>query len=199
MLFRSRSQQDSFLPHMEDGTITLVGATTENPSFELNAAVLSRAVTLTLHRLDDAALEKLLALKVTRVESLRPGLQRNVAWGNAHYACGTWAERIEARDGAGVIAVFDDGTPAMLRNGQRTYVGVWPTRDLCNDVVSTVLRDAGVNAVLLDEDVRVRTRAGITFAFNFGTESRTTPAGANAKYLLGGKVLLPRNLSAWRD
>ena len=55
----NRSQQDSFLPHMEDGTITLVGATTENPSFELNAAVLSRASVLTLNRLDDEALEEL--------------------------------------------------------------------------------------------------------------------------------------------
>lgn len=56
----NRAQQDSFLPHMEDGTIVLVGATTENPSFELNAAVLSRATVLTLERLDDEALETLL-------------------------------------------------------------------------------------------------------------------------------------------
>ena len=56
----NRSQQDSFLPHMEDGTITLVGATTENPSFELNAAVLSRAAVLVLNRLGDEALEGLL-------------------------------------------------------------------------------------------------------------------------------------------
>jgi putative ATPase len=56
----NRSQQDSFLPHMEDGTITLVGATTENPSFELNGALLSRAMVLVLNRLDDAALEELL-------------------------------------------------------------------------------------------------------------------------------------------
>ena len=57
----NRSQQDSFLPHMEDGTIILVGATTENPSFELNAAVLSRAQVLTFRRLDEAALEALIA------------------------------------------------------------------------------------------------------------------------------------------
>jgi putative ATPase len=56
----NRSQQDSFLPYMEDGTITLVGATTENPSFELNAAVLSRAAVLVFNRLDDTALEELL-------------------------------------------------------------------------------------------------------------------------------------------
>src|SRR3954451_654690 len=56
----NRSQQDSFLPVMEDGTVILVGATTENPSFELNGALLSRAQVLVLRRLDDAALEKLL-------------------------------------------------------------------------------------------------------------------------------------------
>lgn len=56
----NRAQQDSFLPHMEDGTITLVGATTENPSFELNGAVLSRASVLVFHRLNEAALAELL-------------------------------------------------------------------------------------------------------------------------------------------
>lgn len=55
----NKAQQDSFLPHMEDGTILLVGATTENPSFELNAAVLSRAQVLVLERLSLADLELL--------------------------------------------------------------------------------------------------------------------------------------------
>ena len=57
----NRAQQDAFLPVMEDGTITLVGATTENPSFELNAALLSRAQVLVFRRLDDADLAALLA------------------------------------------------------------------------------------------------------------------------------------------
>jgi putative ATPase len=57
----NRAQQDSFLPVMEDGTVTLVGATTENPSFELNAALLSRARVLVFKPLDGAAQEKLLA------------------------------------------------------------------------------------------------------------------------------------------
>ena len=56
----NRAQQDSFLPVMEDGTITLIGATTENPSFELNAALLSRARVLVFRALDEAAIEKLL-------------------------------------------------------------------------------------------------------------------------------------------
>src|SRR5881398_1146838 len=62
----NRSQQDGFLPYVEDGTVTLVGATTENPSFEINAALLSRAQVLILRRLDATALELLL----TRGEAL---------------------------------------------------------------------------------------------------------------------------------
>ena len=57
----NRAQQDSFLPVMEDGTIVLVGATTENPSFELNAPLLSRARVLVFKSLDAEAIEKLLA------------------------------------------------------------------------------------------------------------------------------------------
>ncbi|GAA5073793.1 replication-associated recombination protein A [Maritalea mobilis] len=56
----NKAQQDGFLPHMEDGTILLVGATTENPSFELNAALLSRSQVLVLNLLDEGALDQLL-------------------------------------------------------------------------------------------------------------------------------------------
>ena len=61
----NRSQQDAFLPYVEDGTVILVGATTENPSFELNAALLSRAQVMVLNRLDETALDVLL----TRAEA----------------------------------------------------------------------------------------------------------------------------------
>src|SRR6202023_2617504 len=57
----NRAQQDSFLPVMEDGTITLIGATTENPSFELNASLLSRARVMIFRTIDAAAIEKLLS------------------------------------------------------------------------------------------------------------------------------------------
>src|SRR6476619_4712682 len=62
----NRAQQDGFLPFVEDGTVTLVGATTENPSFEINAALLSRCQVLILRRLDHEALDEL----VTRAEGL---------------------------------------------------------------------------------------------------------------------------------
>ncbi|MBT8055720.1 MAG: replication-associated recombination protein A [Xanthomonadales bacterium] len=66
----NKSQQDAFLPVVEDGTIVLIGATTENPSFELNAALLSRAQVFVMKRLDDEALELLLSRAET--DAARP-------------------------------------------------------------------------------------------------------------------------------
>jgi putative ATPase len=66
----NRAQQDGFLPVMEDGTIVLIGATTENPSFELNGALLSRSTVLVFRRLEDDALENLLA-RAEKVEKRR--------------------------------------------------------------------------------------------------------------------------------
>lgn len=68
----NKAQQDGFLPHMEDGTILLVGATTENPSFELNAAVLSRSQVLVLERLSLADLERLTQRAETELNRALP-------------------------------------------------------------------------------------------------------------------------------
>ena len=58
----NKSQQDALLPHVEDGTVTLIGATTENPSFELNTALLSRARVIRLERLDVDALSRIITI-----------------------------------------------------------------------------------------------------------------------------------------
>jgi putative ATPase len=87
----NRAQQDGFLPVVEDGTVTLIGATTENPSFALNGALLSRCQVLVLRRLDDEALEKLLAraeAETGRALKLTPdgrGALRGMADGDGRY------------------------------------------------------------------------------------------------------------------
>jgi putative ATPase len=68
----NRAQQDGFLPVVEEGTITLIGATTENPSFALNGALLSRCQVLVLRRLDDAALDLLLSRSETELQRTMP-------------------------------------------------------------------------------------------------------------------------------
>ena len=95
----NKSQQDAFLPVVEDGTITLIGATTENPSFELNAALLSRSQVIVLRRLDDHALEELLKRAEKTMDQKLPldGEARNIikamADGDGRYLL-TMAEKI---------------------------------------------------------------------------------------------------------
>ncbi|WP_019646017.1 replication-associated recombination protein A [Novispirillum itersonii] len=98
----NRSQQDGFLPYVEDGTVVLVGATTENPSFELNAALLSRCRVLVLNRLDDAALELLLR-RVEQITGRRLPLEdearaalRAMADGDGRYLLGLADEVVNA-------------------------------------------------------------------------------------------------------
>lgn len=102
----NRAQQDGFLPVVEDGTVTLVGATTENPSFALNGAILSRCQVMVLRRLDDAALERLLA----RAEdvSARPlpldeaarGVLRAMADGDGRYLLNMAEQLLALPEGA---------------------------------------------------------------------------------------------------
>ncbi len=128
----NRAQQDGFLPVVEDGTVTLVGATTENPSFELNAALLSRAQVFVLRRLDDAALDRLLdraaeeegrPLPVT--EDGRATL-RAMADGDGRFLL-NMAEEVfelsphEPLDSAGVAAGVNRRAPVYDKNREEHY------------------------------------------------------------------------------
>ncbi len=128
----NRSQQDSFLPVVEDGTVVLVGATTENPSFELNGALLSRAQVLVLRRLDDAALEELLKraeahygepLKLT--EDARASL-RAMADGDGRYLLNLVEEiatikAVKPLDPAGLVKVVQKRAPLYDKSREEHY------------------------------------------------------------------------------
>jgi putative ATPase len=128
----NRSQQDSFLPVVEDGTVVLVGATTENPSFELNGALLSRAQVLVLRRLDDAALEELLkraeahtgeTLKLT--EDARASL-RAMADGDGRYLLNLVEELRSVKtakplDPAALVAAVQKRAPLYDKSREEHY------------------------------------------------------------------------------
>ena len=131
----NRAQQDSFLPVMEDGTIILVGATTENPSFELNAPLLSRARVLVFKSLDAAAIEKLLARAET-IEGRQLPLDADarealIAHGRrrwprrAHAGRRSLARRAQGRDFRLREVAGDRAAPrADLRQERRTAITI---------------------------------------------------------------------------
>ena len=126
----NKSQQDAFLPVVEDGTITLVGATTENPSFELNAALMSRCQVMVLKRLDDEALEKLLSraeeeagTKLPVDDAAREALKA-MADGDGRYAL-TMAEQVFAQneelDVEGLTALVNKRAPLYDKSDDGHY------------------------------------------------------------------------------
>ena len=114
----NRAQQDSFLPYVEDGTVVLVGATTENPSFELNGALLSRCQVLVLHRLDDDALAELLARAealLGRRLPLTDGARRallTMADGDGRYLLGMVEQIVGYADSQGRASAQSDNASA---------------------------------------------------------------------------------------
>ncbi len=130
----NKAQQDAFLPVVEDGTVTLIGATTENPSFELNAALLSRAQVFVLKRLDDKSLEMLIARAEEEMGALLPVTDdartslKAMADGDGRYAL-AMAEQVLAQhkesdnalDTAGLMALVNRRAPLYDKSDDGHY------------------------------------------------------------------------------
>ena len=128
----NRAQQDGFLPFVEDGTVILVGATTENPSFELNAAVLSRAQVFVLKRLDDVALESLITRAEAEEHRPLPATDEGrvtlvaMADGDGRYLLNMVEEVFEIAgttplDGAAIAAGIQRRAPVYDKNKEEHY------------------------------------------------------------------------------
>lgn len=126
----NKAQQDGFLPFVEAGTVTLVGATTENPSFELNAALLSRAQVFVLNRLDADALDGLLARAERVLDRALPVTKTaraqlvDFADGDGRYLL-TLADEVFAQtaelDGAALSKLLQKRAPVYDKSGEQHY------------------------------------------------------------------------------
>src|SRR4051812_13797160 len=110
----NKSQQDALLPHVEDGTVTLVGATTENPSFELNSALLSRTRVIRLERLGDQALEKVIERALGDTERGLGGFLRIEPEGIAWLAATSEGDARRALTALESVALFAGGADRSL-------------------------------------------------------------------------------------
>ncbi|MDX2101475.1 MAG: replication-associated recombination protein A [Alphaproteobacteria bacterium] len=126
----NRAQQDGFLPFVEDGTVVLIGATTENPSFELNAALLSRARVFVLKRLDEAALARLMERAEATLGHSLPleaearALLATLADGDGRYLLNlveALADLPGPLDATGLLAVIQKRAPVYDKSGDEHY------------------------------------------------------------------------------
>ncbi|MDR2416600.1 MAG: replication-associated recombination protein A [Holosporales bacterium] len=147
----NRAQQDIFLPHLESGVVTLIGTTTENPSFELNAALLSRCKVVTFNRLDPEALEFLLR----RAEALMQGTLPLTAEARTvlcHLADGDGRYLLNRAEDLFALHLKEQLTPEKLLKVVRKRAALYDkSRDEHYNLISVLhksLRGSDVNAAL---------------------------------------------------
>jgi beta-galactosidase len=133
-------------------------------------------------------LRRLIDLRVTRVESLRPGAAVPLTWkGRQHDAIG-WREFVEGGAGVTVLARFDDGGPALLRQRRTRYIAAQVAPALQRDWLADAARDAGMTPVTLPDGLRLRRRGDLLFAMNYDNVAHVLDV-PQARWLIGGATV----------
>lgn len=140
-------------------------------------------------------LQTLLPLKVTQVASMRPGLADTVRGEGLEGAVVRWREWLETDLPA--LASFPDGEKAIVAHERRIYIAGWPDERLLDALILRGARLAGLECTALPEDLRLRRRGNVVFAFNYGPTPRQAPALAGARFVLGSQSIPGHGLSAW--
>jgi len=150
-------------------------------------------------QLPPGALQRVLPMQVLEVESLRASLAPAVSIDGVDGIAMHWREHVRANSETRVDAQFADTWPAILTHGRVSYVAAWLSHALHRAVLQRAAQEAGIATQLLPEGLRIRRRADLTFAFNFGAQQVQVPAPANATFVLGQPQLRTGDVCAWKD
>jgi beta-galactosidase len=150
-------------------------------------------------QLPPGALQRVLPMQVLEVESLRASLAPAVSIDGVDGIAMHWREHVRANSETRVDAQFADTWPAILTHGRVSYVAAWLSHELHRAVLQRAAQEAGIATQLLPEGLRIRRRADLTFAFNFGAQQVRVPAPANATFVLGQPQLRTGDVCAWKD
>ncbi|MFP3582016.1 beta-galactosidase [Paraburkholderia sp. SIMBA_055] len=150
-------------------------------------------------QLPPGALQRVLPMQVLEVESLRASLAPAVSIDGVDGIAMHWREHVRANSETRVDAQFADTWPAILTHGRVRYVAAWLSHELHRAVLQRAAQEAGIATQLLPEGLRIRRRADLTFAFNFGAQQAQVPAPANATFVLGQPQLGTGDVCAWKD
>jgi beta-galactosidase len=136
-------------------------------------------------------------LKVTAVETLRSDCGGTITYSGEQFESGIWRETIEPLGGE-TTATYEDGAPAMLRTGRTTYLATLTDDAFMTALIGDLCVEAGIATMLLAPTMRLRRRGDLTYAFNFSDQSATSPAPANANYVIGGAEIPAYGVAVWR-
>jgi beta-galactosidase len=143
-------------------------------------------------------LRQLLPIRVVNVETTRPDCPDNLVWGNKTYESRTWREQLEVGEGAEVLARFDNGDAALVRKDKALYLASIVGEDMLTDLFEKLCGERSIATVRVPQDMRLRRRGNIMFAFNYANEAQPAPAPAGAVFVLGGPMVGPRDVSVWK-
>lgn len=142
-------------------------------------------------------LQRLIPLKVTRVESLRPGLAET----GDGFVVERWIETVEMALEPEIALA--DGRPIVVRSGAVRYLAGWPDAALLGTLFERMAAEAGLATTRLPADLRTTRRGDLRFVFNHGPEPADIPPGAlgdgERSWLLGGDVVPPGGVAVWRE
>ena len=133
-------------------------------------------------------LRALIDIRIVCVESLRPGAARGLRWGDRRASGERWRELIEAAAGVLIEARFDDGHPALLRQGRTRYLATRVAPALERELLESAAADAGLATVRLPDGVRLRRRGRLLFVMNYDARPHEVQV-PQARWLLGGSTV----------
>ncbi len=144
------------------------------------------------------ALQSAIGIKVISVETLRPDYPVQIDFDNTTYTAHSWCEELEINPDVEVLARYDDKGPAIVRQDAVTYIGATLEDNGLQHVLKGVCESTGVTTFSLPDDLRVRQRGDLTFAFNYAEVERELPTANDAEFLIGSTPLAPRDVAVWR-
>ncbi len=143
-------------------------------------------------RLPPGPLQDFLPLKVTRVESLRPGLVETAGDGIVSH----WLEQVET--GLNAEWVTDGGKDICYRKGNARYLAARADASLLKTMLSSISEEAGLSVLALCQDIRVRRNGNLIFAFNYGSEPVSAPLMDKAELIVGNAEIAAADIAVWR-
>jgi beta-galactosidase len=142
-------------------------------------------------------LQQLIPIRILSVETLRADCMEGLSWNKQQYQSGSWCEQIDAGESE-ILARYDNGEPAVVRQDRTTYIGTLTNREFLLDFFQQVCQQANIQTYRFGEDIRVCQRGDLMFAFNYSDQPQELPLDSDASLMLGSTHIKPHGVTVWR-